>query len=510
MLRFAYGMVLTLLVAVGARGETGDDAAIRRAVVKVWATQNGLSFTTPWQRGEGREVSGSGVWLGERRVLTNAHVVDRATQCFIQTSESSDRLPVTVKVLSHDVDLAILELDDEEAFAELQPLELMNTVPRLRTTVRVYGYPEGGTTLSVTEGIVSRIEFLNYLSGVEALRIQIDAAINHGNSGGPAIIDGKIVGVAFQKQASADNIGYLIPGEEIQLFLDDVADGKYDGKRLLRLGWQRLQNRALRDKLGVPKEVTGLLVSDLGWYDEGAPIRVGDIVTHLGDHVIDNSGIAKLNDEIKLDFRYFTNQLQASGQAPLRVRREGASQTVDLPLLTPPPSLLRELKGGPMDWFVHGPYVYVEATSDLMRGLETLSAVGDPRQRLGSIITLHALSQRQSPILRRRWDEPEFPGEQLVVVANTLPHRIHTGYTSPTWYTVRQVNGQDVQNLRHLAELLRDCRDEFVTLTYCDRNVETHVFRPQELEAATLDVMNDVGIPRRSSPNLAEVWERKE
>ena len=94
----------------------------------------------------------------------------------------------------------------------------------------VYGYPTGGTSLSITKGIVSRIEFTTFNASVAGLRIQIDAAINPGNSGGPVVVNDKMVGIAFSRLGCAENIGYIIPSEEIDLFLQDLADGRYDGK----------------------------------------------------------------------------------------------------------------------------------------------------------------------------------------------------------------------------------------------------------------------------------------
>ena len=82
-----------------------------------------------------------------------------------------------------------------------------------------YGYPEGGTGLSITKGIVSRIEFARYNFPVSGLRIQIDAAINPGNSGGPAVVGDKMIGLVFSQYGNAENIGYIIPCEEINLFL---------------------------------------------------------------------------------------------------------------------------------------------------------------------------------------------------------------------------------------------------------------------------------------------------
>ena len=67
-----------------------EDPPIRRAVVKVFASQRSTSLTSPWKRGTLRSVSGSGVWIGDGRILTNAHVVLRASQISIQPHESSD------------------------------------------------------------------------------------------------------------------------------------------------------------------------------------------------------------------------------------------------------------------------------------------------------------------------------------------------------------------------------------------------------------------------------------
>ena len=62
----------------------------------------------------------------------------------------------------------------------------------------VIGYPMGGDSLSITAGVVSRVELNTYTSGRDLLIIQIDAAINPGNSGGPVFnIHGDCIGIAF-------------------------------------------------------------------------------------------------------------------------------------------------------------------------------------------------------------------------------------------------------------------------------------------------------------------------
>jgi S1-C subfamily serine protease len=120
----------------------------------------------------------------------------------------------------------------------------------MESTVSVYGYPIGGDRLSVTRGIVSRIDFQTYShSGSDShLTIQIDAAINPGNSGGPVMQNGKVVGVAFQGYSGdvAQNVGYMIAMPVARRFMKDVEDGKYDHYVDLALTYENLFNPAAR------------------------------------------------------------------------------------------------------------------------------------------------------------------------------------------------------------------------------------------------------------------------
>src|SRR3990172_5005335 len=149
-----WGWALLAAACPAAHGQ--DDAALRRTVVKVFCSGNRVSLNSPWKRDGGQSVSGSGIWLGARRVLTNEHVVDYATQVSVQPYESAERIPADVVTASPEMDLAIIELESDAAFAGLKPPTFSPGLPKLRSTVRVYGFPDGGSSLSVTEGIVSR------------------------------------------------------------------------------------------------------------------------------------------------------------------------------------------------------------------------------------------------------------------------------------------------------------------------------------------------------------------
>ena len=202
------------------------DAAVKTdSLVKVFVNKNSMDYLNPWQSHGGQMVTGSGCIIAGNRILTNAHVVNDHT--FIQVRRESDpeKYVATVEAIGQDYDLALLRVEDPEFFRGVSPMEF-GELPNLQDAVTVFGYPMGGEQLSITAGVVSRIEVVPYAqSGRELLSIQIDAAINPGNSGGPVLKGDQIVGVAMQELPSSQNIGYMIPVPVIAHFLEDVRRG---------------------------------------------------------------------------------------------------------------------------------------------------------------------------------------------------------------------------------------------------------------------------------------------
>merc|ERR1719434_392501 len=148
----------------------------------------------------------------------------------------------------------------------MQAVRLCERIPHLEDGVLCVGFPVGGDTISVTSGVISRIEVTTYTqASMELLGIQIDAAINSGNSGGPAFnAAGECVGVAFQSMGAdeAENIGYVIPTVVVTHFLNDLLKhGKYTGFPTLGVDIQTMENAHLRESYGMAPKQKGALVS---------------------------------------------------------------------------------------------------------------------------------------------------------------------------------------------------------------------------------------------------------
>jgi S1-C subfamily serine protease len=200
------------------------------AVVKVFCVHTEPNYSLPWQRKRQSSSTSTGFVIEGNRVLTNAHSVEHHTQVKLKKRGSDKKYIAKVLSIGVECDLALLTVEDKEFFENVHPVRF-GILPRLQDSVTLVGYPVGGNAISVTSGVVSRIEVTSYSHGAaELLGVQIDAAINSGNSGGPAFNrEGKCVGVAFQslKDSETENIGYIIPTPVIDHFISDyVKTGK--------------------------------------------------------------------------------------------------------------------------------------------------------------------------------------------------------------------------------------------------------------------------------------------
>jgi S1-C subfamily serine protease len=490
--------VLGVCVLVGAAlpataAEPGDSA------VKVIAAVRYPNPVRPWAKGASAENIGTGVVIDGGRVLTSAHLVMYATEVHVQDRPGGDKVEATVQALGPDVDLAVLTVKDDKFVRQRPALPRSRRLPKVQDAVTVYGFPIGGNDLSVTKGVVSRIDFGAYGARGAGMVIQVSAAINPGNSGGPAVVDGAMVGIVQSRVSEAENIGSIIPAEEIDLFLDNSKDGRYAGKpaEAAGTGFQRFENPALRRMLKVGPAVKGVLVQPPERPDPCYPLRAFDVLTKIGGRAIDNEGMVQQENGTRVPFLLLIPKLARGDAVPVTVLRDGREVAVALPVTRRDNRLLRDYEGEPIAYFIHGPLVFAPANGDAV----PLYGRMNP-----------ALYASDSPLITRRFERVSFPGEELVVItAPMFAHKITKGYGDPVGRVVKEVNGVRIKNLRHLVETLRDCADEYLTFRFADEWGEVLVFDRAEMDRATEEILEDNGIAasRRGSDDLLRVWKQK-
>jgi len=418
------------------------------AVFRVLTTHVEPYYTMPWSTSPQTTSSASAFALqdssGARFLVTNAHAVHHASLVELQRPGEDAKFLARVICQGPECDLALLEVEPDaaDAFWEgVHPWRLGSTIPSLNDRVRVCGYPVGGENASVTEGVVSRVEMQPYRHGLGSLlAIQIDAAINPGNSGGP-VWDSRrrCVGVAFQslKDGDTENIGYVIPAEVVEHFIAGFRrTGRYAGFGHHGFAWQPLDNRALQDAFGAEG---GVLVKRI---EPTAPasrlLQERDILLSIGGHAIGGGGTVHFRRRERIAFPYVTSRLCPGDGVGVKVLRAGNIHEWTLELTWPLPLVpMHPLQ--PPAYIVYAGLVFVPLSEPYLR-----SEWGE-------------LFEERAPVsLVEPWfkNVRRFEGEEVVVLSCVFASPLTAGLTHFANRRLLRVDGRDVKNLLHLADLL--------------------------------------------------------
>ncbi|RZC10808.1 Protease Do-like 9 isoform B [Glycine soja] len=342
------------------------------SVVKVFCVHTEPNFSLPWQRKRQYSSSSSGFVIGGRRVLTNAHSVEHYTQVKLKKRGSDTKYLATVLAIGTECDIAMLTVDDDEFWQGMSPVEF-GELPTLQDAVTVVGYPIGGDTISVTSGVVSRIEILSYVHGsTELLGLQIDAAINSGNSGGPAFNDkGNCVGIAFQslKHEDAENIGYVIPTPVIMHFIQDYEkNGGYTGFPILGVEWQKMENPDLRMAMGMKPDQKGVRIRRI---DPTAPeskvLKPSDVILSFDGVDIANDGTVPFRHGERIGFSYLISQKYTGDNAAIKVLRNSDIFKFDIKLDSHRRLIPAHSKGKPPSYYIIAGFVFTTVSVPYLR-----------------------------------------------------------------------------------------------------------------------------------------------
>jgi S1-C subfamily serine protease len=176
-------VLVAFFIVTNAVAQIPRGVDIRKSLVRITSTSQEQDYKVPWNPGSMTVGVGAGFVIDGNRILTNAHVVSNARFIVVEKEDDPERYPAVVQFVGHDCDLAVLRVLDKGFFQNTRPLGF-GGIPTIESPVSVYGYPIGGDRLSVTRGIISRIDFQTYThSAIDShLAVQLDAAINPGNS----------------------------------------------------------------------------------------------------------------------------------------------------------------------------------------------------------------------------------------------------------------------------------------------------------------------------------------
>lgn len=444
----------------------------RDAVVKIFNTRQRPGWTVPWQMqtvecstGSGaviaRNAGGEGAGGGSVAVLTAAHVVSDSKYVQIQRSTdrfSSEKFRATVIATCHEIDLALLRVEDPSALSEIEPMSVApcDELPQVFDKVNVVGYPVGGDAVSVTEGVVGRVEVQEYSHSLRpGLALTVDAAINSGNSGGPVLERGttRIVGVAFQKMVGrgVELQGHAVPAPLIHRFLNEVDAGMKGQTDLQERGstssssvaplrlrmpslgcdYQSLEPPALRRAVQLEDNMHGVLVNRLHFVDGQEPaLQVDDVMLAFNGQKIDDLGFCAMFGR-RLHFAAARDLCATGSTVPLTVFRQGKVLELSHTLVPTRHFVRRGQYDSVPSYFVCGGLVFQPLVHEYLQGWN----VSERPPHLQDLFLRGHLT-------------PE--GKEAVMLSQVLADEVNAGYDSG-WVgapLVRSVNDVPVRDLR--------------------------------------------------------------
>ncbi|PFX23537.1 protease Do-like 10, mitochondrial [Stylophora pistillata] len=421
---------------------------VLKSVVKLFVQISTPNYSMPWQMKRQQQVFGSGFVISGRRILTNGHVVAYQKSVRVRKHGDAKKYNAHVIHVGHECDIAMLGVVDETFWEDLCPLEF-GEIPALEEDVVCVGFPTGGDNISVTRGVVSRVEIQRYAhSAVELLAIQIDAAINSGNSGGPALQDDKVIGIAFETLDNAENIGYIIPVTVIKHFLGDIEKSStYNGFCRLGIKWQPIESEHMRHYFQLSAEQTGVLVTKvLPLFSCSSVLKRGDVLMAVDEEVIADNGTVHFRGNERILFDYKLSQMFIGEICKLKILRQGHVIQVEVTLDLITSLVPTQLYDKRPSYLVYAGLVFVSLSQPYMQHQYGKDWARKAPIRLCDRVLYGILNQT---------------GQEVILLSQVLASELTTGYETMANLQLFKVNGRPILNLKHLASVLDEITKPF-------------------------------------------------
>jgi serine protease Do len=409
--------------------------SVKDAVVQIFVQGAEVDILQPYATPAQFTVYGSGFFINTNgEFITNEHVVRNAKQIWIQIPSLGKRIIDAIVVgESPDRDIALLRVTDEGKRIierELGGVKCLkfgdSDYVRRSDEVMALGYPLGQQALKSTTGVIS---------GREGGMIQISAAINPGNSGGPLMNSaGEVIGINASKITSSqvDNIGYMIPINDLKLLLDDLRSTKLVRRPFLGV---ILTNgtEALTEYLGNPIP-GGCYVADVvknsTLYKAG--VESGDMIYEINGCKVDIYGEMSVNwAEDRVSFVDYVGRLVVGEDIRFVVYRHGKRKEFSVKFTEAELPAVRQVYPWleQVDYEVFAGMVVMQLTANHVRALV-----------------------QQAPGLMS-YTEMKNQAEPVLIVTNVFPtSQLYRSRTLIAGVTLNEINGIPVHTLDELRQ----------------------------------------------------------
>lgn len=409
---------------------------VHDTVVQIFAQIAEIDLLQPYKAPTHYGSRGSGFFINEHGfIITNAHVIDQAVAIWIQIPSLGKRFINVVLVgVCPERDVALLRVSDEDCalirseLGSIRYLPLGNSdLVHRSDEVLALGYPLGQESLKSTTGVIS---------GREKNMIQMSAPINPGSSGGPLLnVDGEVIGITSAGILEAQNVGYIIPINDVKIILPDLYTTPLLRKPVCGILSINATD-SLTSFLGNPQPGGCYIVEvikDSPLHKAG--VRRGDMIYAINGYRLDIYGEMRVPwSEDKISLLDFTSRLAMGDDVHFEVYRKGEFRefTVQLAqaLLLP----VRRIYPGyeKLDYEIFGGMVIMQLSLNHVRQLI-----------------------QEAPGLAR-YTEMKYQTEPVLIVTYIFPNsQLFRSRTILPGVTLNEINGQEVKTLEEFRQAIK-------------------------------------------------------
>jgi S1-C subfamily serine protease len=441
-------------------------------VIKIVNFSQKPDWIEPWKFSQVQPSAGSGFVIEGNRIMTNAHVVSWSRQILVFRYQDPQPYRAEIEFIGHDCDLAVLKVEDPNFFEGIPALEI-GTLPKVRSAVTTYGYPAGGQQISYTQGVISRIEVQDYshVRNRSLLTVQTDAALNPGNSGGPAIQRGQVVGVSFQGDPNLENAGFFIPPEIIQHFLLDIEDGEYHGFPDSGLFIVSLHNPAFRNYLKLSNGLGARIdrISHLNT-ESCELVKENDVLLEIKGYPVGSDGLILYKNN-RVQSSIIFDASQHGENVPMKISREGEIMDIELPVyVNHEDRISGNQYGNPPPYIIIGGIVFTELSSNYLK------RTGRDIQDIPPGI-LYEIFYRNFQDANRAKIKP-------IIVSSKLNHPENIDFKVRHLSILTELNGTNIHSMADLQKAAQHPVDGYHRFKFLEQNIEA-------LDAEVAEVIND-------------------
>ncbi len=421
-------------------------------VVQIFSHVAAVNLLQPYAAPNIGSVSGSGFFISDQGdIITNAHVVDQANGIWIQIPTLGKRIiDVEVVGVSPDRDLALLRVSPEGLDLIRQELGSVPFLPlgdsdlvRRADDVLALGYPLGQQSIKSTTGVIS---------GREQNLIQMSAPINPGSSGGPLLnARGEVIGINQSGVVEAQNVGYIIPVNDLKIILPDLHKVKLLRKPFLGVLFNNA-TESLTEYLGNPQPGGCYVVEVV----KGSPlekigVRGGDMIYEINGHRIDIFGEIKLpqiNSDDKLSIIDYVSRLAIGEKLNLLIYRYGERKEFNLAFnFSDQPAVHEHFFG------------YEELDYEIFGGMIVMPL---------TLNHIPLLASRVPGIVK--YGETKYQEDPVLIITHIYPNsQLYRSRSIPVGSTINEVNGMKVHTLEDFRQAIQQhANSKFLTFRVSD------------------------------------------